>query len=133
MNKNLKLSKVLELSKEMKAFLQDWLAWAGGAESIINYPSQEGLCIAASRWEARHHLPRYTLVKELKECFLACGLAPNFPFGTERYKEYSWIGMHGDENRVMWVRTALRLPLQGWKKSYPLVELPGKKPWWKFW
>lgn len=94
-------------SNELKAFLQDWLNWAEGRESIHDYYGYGGLCVCTFCFDISHALHH-----QLNALFDS----EPYPFGVVAYHEFR-MGKpkHQDPNRLAWVRAALNDTLDTWE------------------
>lgn len=102
------------MSKELRAFLEDWLNWASSYAVDGNpsrYSASMGLCAAASRYSDGKLEDTGKLYRELLRLFLADGLSTGYPFGYDAYyirEVYS--SQHECPTRLAWVRKHLENP-----------------------
>lgn len=94
-------------SNELKEFLQDWLNWAEGRESKVEYNPRLGLCAESQYW-----CDGFVLRAELVYLFDKL----DYPFGeTEWDKCNDSYTQHQDPNRLAWVKAALNDTLDTWE------------------
>lgn len=104
------------ISKHLRIFLQDWLNWAEGKESITNYRRDVGLCISIMRYRQQvHSRLRLPLAEELDRLLSITCNDPSYPFGRGNYITASETGtIHQDKTRLEWVKSALNGTLKAW-------------------
>lgn len=93
-------------------FLKDWLNWAKGKPSKVNYFAHAGLCHGCETYAFAEHgmdIGSEFSAMVLRNMFRADNLDTSFPFGYRSYTECKWNhSMHECPKRLVWVKATIK-------------------------
>lgn len=93
-------------------FLKDWLNWAKGKPSKINYHSSAGLCSGCEDYAFAEHgmdIGSEFSAMVLRNMFRKSGLNTSFPFGFYDYMERKRENTQAKcPKRLVWVKATIK-------------------------